>query len=257
MPRLRPAKMKCSGVMVDDAEQEQEIDKTKLKLRRDGTVSGTVKYESYGKCEVSGRWNSRRIIMHHDVDYGEGCGVYNYHWKVELDDEDHFVGEYYSDQGSRGRMILEIRKVEGFSSSDEFSDGGFLFGPSKCKCTGVMIDDDEQEQEIKKTKIKIHRSGKVSGKIDYDNYGKCKIHGSWDGDTIELHYDLDYGEGCGIYNYHWNIALDGDGFTGEYTSDQGSCGFLRLEIFDVDEFTESEGSEEDFSEYEEDWGCEW
>merc|ERR1712196_481398 len=70
--------------------------------------------------------------------------------------------------------------------------------------------------------------GRVSGKIKYEEPDqKCKIWGNWGGDTIEMHYDLDFGGATGVYNYHWTMAYDDGKFRGEYTSDQGSHGNSR------------------------------
>lgn len=233
--------------MIRDDGSELPLQKTKIKLKRNGEIKGKIKYEEYGSCAIWGRWNRHHVQIHHDLDFGGATGVYNYHWELKREDGCRFTGEYNSDQGSHGTLEIDLEAVDNFSSSDSYSDGGWLYGPSKGKCEGVMIRDDESELPIEKTKLKLHSSGRVSGKIKYEEPDqKCKIWGNWDGDSIEMHYDLDFGGATGVYNYHWKMAYDDGKFRGEYISDQGSHGQLKLDVIDVDSFSESSG-ESDFS----------
>jgi len=252
MPRLRPAKHKVTGKMIRDDGSEVPLDKTKIKLKRNGEIKGKVRTAEYGGSEVWGRWNRHRCELHFSVDYGGATGVYNYEFQIKRDYDVHFVGEYNSDQGSHGQLEIDLEAVDNFSSSDDFSDGGWLYGPSKAKCEGVMIRDDESEVPIEKTKFKLHSSGRVSGKIVYEEYGKAKITGNWDGDHIEINYAIDYGGATGVYVYNWNMTFDDGQFRGEYNSDQGSHGYLRLDVIDVDEFSDS-GCSEDWSDDLWDW----
>jgi len=252
MPRLRPCKHKVTGKMIRGDGVDVPLEKTKIKLKRNGEISGKIKYVEFGSCQIWGRWNRHHVQIHYDLDFGGETGVYNYHWDMRREDGDFFTGEYRSDQGSEGGLEINIEPVDNFSSSDDFSDGGWLYGPSKCKCEGYMIRDDEAEVPLEKTKFKLHSSGRVSGKIVYEEFGKCKITGKWDGDSMELYYALDFGGATGVYNYTWNMAYDDGKFRGEYNSDQGSHGYLRLDVVDVDEFSDS-GCSEDFSDDLWDW----
>jgi len=246
--RLRPCKHRCSGKMIRDDESEVPLDPTKIKLKNSGEIAGKIKFEEYGKCAITGRWNRHKIQIFYEVDYGGETGVYKYEWNLAREEGVHFTGEYNSDQGSHGKLEIDLEPKDHFSSSDEFSDGGYLYGPSKVKVVGKMVREDKSELPIEKTKLKLHKSGRVTGKIVYEEYGKSKVSGTWDGEQILLKYDVDFGGETGVYNYEWDVTFepghDSGSFVGSYKSEQGSVGFLYLDVIDVDEFSDSGCSEE-------------
>merc|ERR1719247_1554318 len=111
MPRLCPRKHKCSGKMIRDDGSELPLQKTKIKLKRNGEIKGKIKYEEYGSCAIWGRWNRHHVQIHHDLDFGGATGVYNYHWELKREDGCHFTGEYNSDQGSHGTLEIDLEAV--------------------------------------------------------------------------------------------------------------------------------------------------